>query len=397
MPIRDTNLTAETIVQRACEIALKSTILTELNSTLLSEVVNELRAVGVLVNVRQDESYLVSPVGVTGVLAPELMAAYRDRSLYSSPPEMSPFPEIKPHVLMLEVASGCHYGTCTFCTMFNDVPAKSKSFDEFVDHHRKVMERIGSRRESIERIFLSGGDIFAVEPATLVEILNFVKSQHSGVRRVSAYARADLLITYGGFGFLDEFVSAGLGLVYIGGESGSGEIARQLNKGVTQRQLYLALSLAQEARLDVSLSLMLGPGGVKYSEAHIEETAQLLNQVFVRFISFRNVTADEGSIYQRDMVRSLARKTNRPLTPVETVLQLKTILQRLNPKGQRISMLGAGLDPIATNPMNLSVNFDKKGKAKALKLCDECLLLVDTPKGELSASKNSRFREVVLE
>jgi hypothetical protein len=86
------------------------------------------------------------------------------------------------------------------------------------------------------------------------------------------------------------------------------------------------------------------------------------------------ITPSPNSKYDLTMKDEMMANTNRPLSNVEIVKQIKAILKRLEPKGQKIGMYGPEIHGMDYNPFYFKVTFDKKGKKKANKLCKEYIL-----------------------
>ena len=71
--------------------------------------------------------------------------------------------------------------------------------------------------------------------------------------------------------------SAGYDRLCIGIESGSDDVLAFQNKGVTRADNLKAMNMLDNAGMKYSVYIMLGLGGQKMSESHVNETASLLN------------------------------------------------------------------------------------------------------------------------
>ncbi len=298
-----------------------------------------------------------------------LALVYANPKLYSSPDMFSPPSERRPHVLRFELTQGCNYNACTFCEGYKGIPYKERSYAEFKEHYEAVMAALGEYRWRIKRLFLGGGNALNVDQQTLVNVVNFLQGKFYP-RRIAIYGRADSVKSQIDLELLRE---AGLSLIYLGVESGSQEVLKYVNKATNLEQMLLAGNRVNSAGLDLSVMVMPGLGGLRYSQTHIDGTVEFLNRVNTRFLTFMGVNPSPASPYTRKMNREVEDKKNRPLTDREMVKQLKKILYGLNPKGQKLGMFDSSIDKVGHNPINFNVTFDYYGKQEAIAACNKYL------------------------
>lgn len=82
------------------------------------------------------------------------------------------------------------------------------------------------------------------------------------------------------------------------------------------------------------------------------------------------VTAEENTPYAKSMRQEMDAGTNRPLTNLEVVQQLRLLIQNLEPNGQKIGMFGEETHSAGSNPVTFRQVFDNSGKQEILELCD---------------------------
>ena len=85
-----------------------------------------------------------------------------------------------------------------------------------------------------------------------------------------------------------------LNLLYLGIESGSDLILKKITKGATQRRMAEVLHKAQASGMKVSATVILGLGGSKHSDEHIDGTIALLNSAPVTYLSTLQLYLDES-------------------------------------------------------------------------------------------------------
>ncbi|MCL6635058.1 MAG: radical SAM protein [Peptococcaceae bacterium] len=143
-------------------------------------------------------------------------------------------------------------------------------------------------------VFLQDGNSLIMKTADLLEILQYLKSRLPSVERVTSYARSDTLLRKS-VEELAELGRAGLSRIHVGMESGSDEVLRFINKGVTARQHIEAGRRVKEAGISLSEYVILGLGGRRWAREHPLETAAVLNAVNPDYIRLRSLAVVEGT------------------------------------------------------------------------------------------------------
>ena len=88
--------------------------------------------------------------------------------------------------LILPVTDGCSWNRCTFCEMYTD-PQKRfrpRSEEEVFENIRRCGEQFG---DGVKRVFLADGDAMTLSTRRLVTVLEAIRHDLPGVRRVSSY------------------------------------------------------------------------------------------------------------------------------------------------------------------------------------------------------------------
>ena len=177
--------------------------------------------------------------------------------------------------LILQVTNGCSWNNCTFCEMYTEPQKRFKPKPE-----AQVLEEIrrcGEELAGVRRIFLADGDAMALSFRRLKTILEAIRADMPAVTRVSAYCLPRNLKNKT-VEELQELRELGLGLLYIGAESGDDEVLAKIQKGETYRSTCDALLKAKAAGMKTSVMIINGMGGVKYSEQHALAAARLVNE-----------------------------------------------------------------------------------------------------------------------
>jgi hypothetical protein len=365
----------ESLLRSAVKNAAQKILNGQMEAFLQDELVRDLTVQGLLLPSNSTDEFLIHQLKLFEMMGPGLTAAYADPLLYSSPDQFSPPSERKPHVLRLELTQGCNYAKCTFCTGYQGIRYKARSFGEFQAHFRAVMKAIGDEARNIRRIFIGGGNALDVDEETLKKVIGHVRDyfyvNHS-IRRLSIYGRTDAMVAKGRSG-MGRLRNVGLNLIYWGGETGAQDILDYVDKGVTVERILLGGFMANAAGLELSIMLMPGLGGMRYADAHVEGTIRLLNELNLKYVTFMAVNPAAESRYTRRMQAETAEGINRPLNEREIVEQVKAILGGVSTRDQKIGMYNCTIDEVGSNPVSFNVRFDEYGKRDALKACDAYL------------------------
>lgn len=177
--------------------------------------------------------------------------------------------------LILQVTNGCSWNKCTFCDMYTSPPKKFRA--------RKDAEVIADIMKAsryyagVRRVFLADGDAMVLPTHRILTILKAIEDLLPSVTRVSAYCLPQNLKKKS-VADLKLLKQAGLGILYVGAESGDDLVLERVNKSETFASTAEAVHKIQDAGIQSSMMLLNGLGGKKYSHQHAVNTARLLNE-----------------------------------------------------------------------------------------------------------------------
>jgi len=189
-------------------------------------------------------------------------------------------PPAEANSIIIQATLGCSFNKCTFCTMYESKEFVERPLEEvFLD-----IDNMATSYNDATKMFLADGDALAIKTNQLVKILDYAYSKFPKLRRVSVYASAFNLHDKS----LDELKllkEKGLSLIYYGIESGSFEDLIKIQKPISNEKMCDGLAKAYDAGIKTSVTVILGVAGKKYSKLHIEETAKILNQIKITYLS----------------------------------------------------------------------------------------------------------------
>jgi radical SAM superfamily enzyme YgiQ (UPF0313 family) len=177
--------------------------------------------------------------------------------------------------MILPVTDGCSWNRCTFCEMYT-APQKRfrpRNEEEVLESIRRCAEQWGGE---IRRVFLADGDALVLSKRRLLRILDALRRDLPGVRRVSSYCLPRNLRNKG-VEDLQELAEAGLSMIYLGAESGDDEVLQRVDKGETFDSTLDALEKLGRAGIKRSVMILNGLGGRALSQQHAINSARLMN------------------------------------------------------------------------------------------------------------------------
>ncbi len=184
--------------------------------------------------------------------------------------------------LILQVTNGCSWNQCTFCDMYTQPQKKFRARDEAdVLNEIRQAAALGPR---FEKVFLADGDAMVLPVRRLTNILLAIKEHLPWVKRVGAYC-LPRNIRKKSVEEVTELRRLGLGILYVGAESGDDDVLGFIKKGETWQSTLDALLKIKQAGIQSSVMILNGMGGVAYSEQHARNSALLMNEAQPDFLS----------------------------------------------------------------------------------------------------------------
>ena len=194
--------------------------------------------------------------------------------------------------LILPVTDGCSWNRCAFCEMYTAPQKRFRPRDEA--EVMESVERCGERYgASVARVFLADGDAMTLSTRRLAAILEAIRRELPGVRRVSSYC-LPRNVGRKSVAELRALAELGLSLAYVGAESGDDEVLARVEKGETFASTRQALEKLGEAGIKRSVMILNGLGGASLSGRHAANSAALINAAQPEFLATLVVSFPRG-------------------------------------------------------------------------------------------------------
>lgn len=198
-------------------------------------------------------------------------------------------PPIEAYSVLIPVTGGCSWNKCKFCGTYKGVYGATQDYAiRPLEDVLKDIDYYAKNNYDGFPVFLAGGNPTSAPTEYLVEIIKYIRQKLRNVQRVSSYAKA-LDILRKTDDELKQLADAGLDIVYMGLESGSSKILRIMKKGTNAESMIKAGKKVLNAGIKLSMYIMLGLGGYKYSEEHVKETARVLTEINPTIFRFRTL------------------------------------------------------------------------------------------------------------
>lgn len=250
----------------------------------------------------------------------------------------------------LPLTGGCSNNTCAFCNYYGsklrireldevkqeiDCLALYMSRDIRLPNVSPIIYLIAQQWDG-RRVFLQDGDAMAYPFPGLIEALRYLNSKFPGLERIGTYATPHDLLRRSR-DELEDLKRLKLEIVYMGVESGDDEILKRVGKGATSSQIIEAGRKAKEAGITLSVTMILGLGGIEMSQQHTRATASILTSLDPDYAGALTLTLVPGTpLYER-----AERDEFHPISPFQSLEELKAIIENSNFTGCFFSSMHA--------------------------------------------------------
>ena len=197
--------------------------------------------------------------------------------------------------LILQITHGCTWNKCSFCEMYTTKQFRVKKEEDVFKEIDGVAELI----PGIRKVFLADGNPMVLSSDKLKRILDKINQSLPKVRRVTTYALPRDIIskTPQELKMLRE---SGLTMIYVGIESGDDDVLKYMDKGETYNSTVEGLLKAKEAGIKLSVIILEGVGGLKFSEQHAVNSAKILNDIQPEFASVLVLSFPYGTDHYKE-------------------------------------------------------------------------------------------------
>ena len=204
-------------------------------------------------------------------------------------------PPSEANSILLQVTVGCSHNKCTFCGAYKGERFKIKP-DDVIMADIDFAARYARHQR---RVFICDGDALIVPQARLTAILAEIRRRLPWVERVGVYANTKGLAMKTPEQ-LAELRALGLGIAYMGLESGDDETLRAVRKGADSRRMIEMGRKARAAGIQLSITVLLGLAGMGRSREHAEATGRVLTAIDPEYVGALSLMLIPGTPLYED-------------------------------------------------------------------------------------------------
>lgn len=226
---------------------------------------------------------------------------------------------------LLQATIGCSHNACTFCGMFKNKNYRTRDLKEVLAD----IDMAKATQPNVETVFLCDGDAIDLPMEYILQVLRKLYDSFPKLKRVSTYAgpRSTMRKIPEGLSLIRK---AGLHRVYLGIETGDGEVLVKRGKGVDADGMLRAGLALKEAGYEIWGIIMVGLAGG--GDAYIREatmTADMINKIEPQHLSAMTYTPVPGT----PMYKEIEDGKFTVQTPRESLQETILLVEKLEQKG----------------------------------------------------------------
>lgn len=215
-------------------------------------------------------------------------------------------PPSEANSLIFQVTLGCSFNRCSFCNMYRTKEYQERPWEEI----KAEIDLASNAFPQANRVFLGDGDALNLPTDRLILIIGYLHSKFPALKRVASYAMPKNILQKNDED-MDRLRHAGLGMLYLGIETGNDILLKKVTKGATRTGILQACQKAQSHKYTLSCMVILGLGGSTYTRQHTEDTSRLVSAVSPDYLAALNLQLEKG-IYDEFL-----GKFGEPFIPLE--------------------------------------------------------------------------------
>ena len=232
-------------------------------------------------------------------------------------------PPSEAYSILLQVTLGCSHNKCTFCGTYTDKRFTIKD-DKTILSDILFASKYMKRQD---RVFLMDGDALIIPQKRLMWILDRIREHLPWVKRVGAYGNAKG-IKMKSAEELKALRENGLGILYMGVETGDDDLLKKIRKGSTAQKLIDMGRKVREAGIKLSVTVLLGIAGndPELSIRHARATGKVLSAMDPNYVGALTVMLVPGTPLYEEYKRGEFQLLNES----ETLVELREMIANTN-------------------------------------------------------------------
>jgi len=231
-------------------------------------------------------------------------------------------PPSEANSFLLPVTLGCSHNKCTFCGTFTGIKFRIRPLEDIKQDIDKVAEHYNW---SMRRVFLENGDALICPQRRLVEVLKYLNQKFPRLEKIGTYATPQSALIKSA-SELKELNQLGLKIAYLGVETGDEALLKKINKGASYDEIVEAGRKIKQAGITLSVTVILGLGGIEGSKKHALGTARILTDLDPDFAGALTLMLVPGTPLHKEWEDGKFTI----ISPFQSLEELKLILENSN-------------------------------------------------------------------
>ncbi len=227
-------------------------------------------------------------------------------------------PPSEANSLILQVTIGCSHNKCTFCGSFKEKKFRVRTFEEI----KADVEEAKAYARYIDKVFLADGDALVIPQKRLLPIVELVRNAFPKLDRIGIYGNTKSILKKS-VEELKELKDLGVGIIYLGVESGDQVTLDKVCKGTTLDKTAEAAARVKAAGIVLSVTVLLGLGGVERSAIHAEETGKFLSRIDPDYAGALSVIVVPGTVLADEVKKGTFQVPDPYMLLEELALMIK--------------------------------------------------------------------------
>jgi radical SAM superfamily enzyme YgiQ (UPF0313 family) len=223
--------------------------------------------------------------------------------------------------LILQVTIGCSHNKCTFCGSFKEKKFRVRSFEDV----QEDVEEAKAYAKYIKKVFIADGDALIIPQKKLIPIVQLIKDSFPKLERIGVYGNTKSILKKS-VEELKALKELGVGIIYLGVESGDQVTLDKVCKGTTLDKTAEAAQRVKDAGIILSVTVLLGLGGAERSKIHAEETGKFLSRIDPDYAGALSVIVVPGTA----LAEEVRKGTFTVPDPYQLLDELATMIENID-------------------------------------------------------------------
>lgn len=223
---------------------------------------------------------------------------------------------------MLQIVTGCSHGKRHFCDIFNGIPFQMSPMEEIIEDIEEIARTAMS---TTRRIYLTGGNPFALSKNRLFEVFDEIEKRMPQVNSYGGFCRI-MDIARKSDEDLRALAERGVNDITIGAEGGNDEAFAFMEKGHTAADVIEQGKRLHEAGIDFTFFYLVGMAGAGQGQKNAIETARVFSEARPKRVLVVCMTPTPTWPLAADI--AAGRWT--PPTEIEMCKEIRTFVERID-------------------------------------------------------------------